>query len=150
MAGPTVAQIAATAQPGESLWHFLAQIPGSQDAQIWYALVFGASLGMVIHYIRRWAEQEIAGNLWDYLFCQTPRRTLLSVLGILSWSAGEVAAGLFTTAEGAFIGWALVIISGLKTGYAGDSLLNKSVRQVWPDEKRAQKLSVVTTEERKP
>lgn len=143
MAGPTVAQLAVAIPPQESLWRFLMQIPASSEAQIWYALVLGASLGMVIHYIRRWAEQEIAGSLWDYLFWQTPRRTLLSVLGILSWSAGEVAAGLFTTADGAFIGWALVIISGLKTGYAGDSLLNKSSRSQWTDDQRAQRLSAV-------
>jgi len=119
------AQTIAQAKHQQTLWDFLAALPTTQEAQIFYALIIGCALGMLAHYVRQWASGNAAGGLIDYLFLASPKRTLLTVIGVVSWSAGEVATGLFTTSEGAFVGWALVILSGLKTGYAGDSIINK-------------------------
>jgi hypothetical protein len=122
-AGITIAQ----AHAQEPLWTFLAKLPFTYDAQIFYALLLGGLLGMVGHYLRRWGSGEIAGSLLDYMVRQHPRATLMAAAGIVTELAGEVGTGLFTTTEGAFVGWALVILSGIKTGYLGDSIANKGV-----------------------
>lgn len=119
------AQTIAQAKHGQSLADFLLALPTTMEAQIFYALTLGCALGMIIHYVRQWASGNAEGGLLDYLFLAHPRRTVLTVIGVVSWSAGEVATGLFTTEAGDFVGWALVILSGLKTGYAGDSIINK-------------------------
>lgn len=119
----------------DGLLDFLMQLPGTMEAQIFYALLIGSLVGMVAHYLVRWREGDIAGSLWAYLFYENPRRSILSIFGIITWSATEAATGLFFH-EGQFVGWALVIISGIKTGYAGDSLLNKGIRSVWSEDKR--------------
>ncbi len=130
-------QTTIAAGTGGSLITFLLAYPSTQQAQIFYALLIGAVFGMLVNYLRRWLAEEISGSLVDYMFRQNPRRTMLAVFGIVSWCAGEVASGLFVTGGGEFIGWGLVILSGLKTGYAGDSLINKGGRTVWTEERRA-------------
>ena len=120
---PTVAQV--KQGPG-SLWDFLLQLPATTEAQIFYGLVIGCLAGMLVHYVQKWASQEISGGLLDYLFFQYPRHTVLAVIAIGTWSAGEVASGIFVV-DGTFVGWALVLLSGVKTGYMGDALINKAV-----------------------
>lgn len=112
----------------ESLLDFLLALPTTMEAQIFYALVLGSALGMLAHYVRQWASRDVDSSLTDYLFRSNPKRTIMTVIGVIGWSAGEVSAGLFTTSGGAFVGWGLVILSGLKTGYAGDSIINKGKR----------------------
>lgn len=124
--GPTMAQIQAQHPPAQSLWSYLAALPSSGEAQIFYALAVGSIVGMLGHYLKRWSTGEIAGNLVDYLFKQYPRRTALSVFGALTWCAGEVGSGIFLTDAGEFVGWGLIILSGLKTGYLGDSIANRA------------------------
>lgn len=136
MQGIETAQTIAQAKHNQSLWDFLLALPFTQESQIFFALVLGSTFGMLVHYIRVWASGEAGGTLIDYLFRNHPRRTLLTIIAITGWSAGEVSTGLFTTAEGAFVGWGLVLLSGLKTGYAGDSILNKGKREEWTEEKR--------------
>lgn len=135
----TIAQVIASSPSGaiEAPWHYLAGIPFTQQAYIFYMLTLGSIVGMIGHYISRWASGDIAGSLIDYLFRQEGRRTLLAVIGIVSWSVGEVSTGLFVNSEGIFVGWALVLLSGLKTGYTGDSIANKGTRPVWTPELRA-------------
>jgi hypothetical protein len=134
MDAPTIAQIKAI--PNDSLWQFLMQLPMTMEAQIFYALLIGNLIGMAGHYFKQWGTGEIAGNMWAYLVVEYPRKSMLSLFGIITLSATEVATGLFVTAEGMFVGWALVLLSGIKTGYAGDSLLNEGDRAVWSDTKR--------------
>ena len=119
------AQTIAEAKVHTSLWDFLLALPGTMEAQIFYALALGCALGTILHYTKQWLTQEASGSLWDYLFIQHPKRTAMAIFTVLSWSAGEVATGLFVTGDGVFVGWALVILSGLKTGYLGDSIVNK-------------------------
>jgi hypothetical protein len=134
---PTIDQLKAATPPTESLATFLLQLPSTMEAQIFYALVLGSAIGLVGHYLRLWLEGEIEGCLADYLFKQTPKRTVLAIFAIVTWSAGEIGLGLFTTETGQFVGWGLVILSGIKTGYAGDSLVNKGQRPQWSPEQRA-------------
>lgn len=119
------AQTIAQAKHGQSLWEFLQALPATMEAQIFYALVLGCLVGMIGHYLRAYATNQITDCLGEYLFKSNARRTWLTLITVITWSAGEVATGLFTTTDGTFVGWGLVILSGLKTGYAGDSLLNK-------------------------
>lgn len=146
MAGPTVAEVKAVSPPSESLWQFLSQLPGTMEAQILYGLILGCAVGMISHYLRRWSAGEIEGNLIDYMFKDNPRRSFLAVFGIVTWSVGEVATGIFVNDAGTFVGWAIVLLMGWKTGYTGDSLGNKADRPVWTDEQRKQeRVSVAVT-----
>ena len=120
----------------ESLWSFLWALPSSFEAMTLYALVLGAVVGMCAHYITRWATGDIAGSLLNYLFLQNPRATVLAVIGILVELCGEIGTGLFTSQSGEFVGWGLVLLSGLKTGYVGDSIANKGTRVAWTEEQR--------------
>ena len=114
--------------PGESLWQFLAALPGSNEAQQFYALLLGAVVGMIGHYVRAWATGGASGSLYAYMIKDSPQSSALAVLGVVAWCIGEVSTGLFVTSSGEFVGWGLVVMSGLKTGYAGDSLINKGAK----------------------
>ena len=136
MTAPTVAQIAVTAPPSESLWHFLAQMPASQEAQILYGFILAGIVGMIAHYIVRWAYGQIEGSLWKYLFVDSPRRTLLAFIGLAGLALTAVSTGIFTTPEGLFTGWSNVLWTGLTTGFGSDSVANKGSRPIWTDEQR--------------
>lgn len=139
MNAPTLAQVAIVAPPQESIWHYLAEVPFTMEAQIFYGLLIGALIGMLGHYLRAWTSGELAGGLIDYLFRDNPRRSALAMFSVVTWCLGEVSTGLFATETGQFVGWGLVLLSGIKTGYAGDSLLKKGNRQAWTDEQRTEK-----------
>lgn len=129
-ASQTIAEIK-RAHP-ESLWSWIFNVPSTIEAQIFAALTIGSMLGMAGHYFRQWASGDIAGSLNEYLFTTYPRRTALAIFGAVTWSAGEVGSGLFITDTGEFVGWALILISGIKTGYLGDSLANRGARPATP------------------
>jgi hypothetical protein len=135
MNAQTIAQ-AKDAAP-ESLWHFLAALPATMEAQIWYALLIGGAIGMVGHYIKGRSSGEIAGNPLDYFFRDNLWRSIGAAVAVASELFTEIGLGLFTSDAGVFVGWGIVMLSGLKTGYLGDSVVNKSTRPVWSAEKRA-------------
>ncbi len=126
---PTIAQVHAT-QP-ESLWAFLAALPGTMEAQIWYALILGGVIGMIAHYGKARATGLITGNPIDYFFRDNVWRSLAALGAIAAELFGE-SAGLFTNEAGQFVGWGLVILSGIKSGYVGDSILNKGAKPEQP------------------
>lgn len=132
---PTIAEIKSGAP--ESLWHFLGQLPGSWEAQVWYGLVLGGILGMLGHYIRGRSAGNISGSPIDYFFRDNVWRSVASASAVAGELFAEIGAGLFTTEAGIFVGWGLVIVSGIKSGYGLDSLVNKSSRDAWTPEKRA-------------
>ncbi len=137
MDAPTIAQIQAAALPSESLWAFLAVLPYSQEAQIFYALLLSGTFGIAGHYLFKWLTGEIDGNLWEYLFVNYPKRTALSFVSYIGWIVGLVGTGLFVTKSGDFVGWGIVLVLGLTNGYSVDSLANKTQRKEWTPEKRA-------------
>jgi len=132
----TVAELKVATPPGNDLWSFLMQLPTTHEAQVWYALLLGGIVGMIGHYIRGRAANNIGGNPIDYFFRDNVWRSIGAMVAVASELFGEVGSGLFTTDAGAFVGWGLVLLSGLKTGYLGDSLVNKATRPEWPPEKR--------------
>lgn len=137
----------------QDFWGWLLQLPETRDAQMCYALIFGCAVGMIGHCIRGIQSGEIAGNPLDYFIRQNPWRSVSTAIGVIMWSVGEVAAGIFVSDSGVFIGWGAVVLSGVKTGYAGDSLVNKGDRVVWSKEKRdaaATVSAVADAEDKKP
>ena len=134
MQSPTIAQL--KAQAPESLWHFLLSLPTSMEAQIWYALTLGAVLGMVGHYIRARVNGSISGSPVDYFFRDNLWRSIGAAIAVMGELVAEITSGLFFTDAGLFVGWAIVILSGIKTGYLGDSLVNKGQRVIWTEEQR--------------
>lgn len=134
MQAQTIAQ--AKLETSESLWHFLLALPTTMEAQLMYALLIGGAVGMLGHYIRGRSSGDIAGSILDYFFRDNVWRSIGAMASVASELFVEVGSGLFTTAEGTFVGWGLVLLSGLKTGYLGDSLVNKGTRQEWTEKKR--------------
>lgn len=120
----------------DSLWHFLAQMPATTSAQIFYGLILSGLVGMLLHYVVKWAQGDITGSLFAYLFTDNPRRSVLSLSVLVGELVGEVGAGLFTNEAGVVVGWAVVLLSGFKTGYLIDSIANKGNRPVWTVEQR--------------
>jgi hypothetical protein len=134
-AGPTIAQ--AKAASPESLWTFLAALPSTMEAQVWYGLLLSGAVGIAAHYFYKWANDEIQGNLFNYLFRQYPKRTILSFSAYVAWTLSLVGTGIFTTSSEEFVGWSIVLILGLTNGYGVDSLANKGGRAIWDAETRA-------------
>ena len=134
MDAPTIAQAKAAAP--ENLWHFLVSLPQTMEAQIWCALMLGGLVGMVGHYIRGRASGNIAGNPMDYFFRDNLWRSVMAVLAVAAELFGEIGTGIFTTSNGEFVGWGIVLLSGLKSGYGLDSLVNKATRPEWTPAKR--------------
>lgn len=139
-AAQTIAQAKAAAP--ESLWSFLSSLPETFEAQVLYALILGAVLGMIGHYVRGRSGGQISGSPIDYFFRDNIWRSAMAAITVIAELFTEVGSGLFTTDAGLFVGWGLVLLSGLKTGYAGDSLINKGSRVTWTDEQRAAKTEV--------
>ena len=141
MTSPTVAQLALATPPAQSLWAFLAQLPNSMEAQILLGFMLAGILGMLGHFVVKWAYGQIAGNLIAYMFTgdKNMRRTLLATIALLSVALTAVSTGIFTTAEGVFVGWANVLWQGVLTGFGSDSVVNKGGRSIWTDEQRIAK-----------
>ncbi len=134
MNAPTIAQ--AKLESSESLWQFLIALPTTMEAQLMYALVIGGIAGMGAHYVRGRASGNIAGGPLDYFFRDNVWRSVGAMGAVVGELFTEVGLGLFTTDAGAFVGWGVVLLSGIKTGYLGDSLVNKGTRQEWTEKKR--------------
>lgn len=129
----TIAQVKLEAP---DLWDFLLAVPMTQTAQILYALLIGGALGMLAHYVRGRASGDIAGSLTDYFFYNNIWRSVAAMIAVIAELFGEAGLGLFVTDAGTFVGWGVVIMSGAKTGYIGDSLINKGQRGEWTEKKR--------------
>lgn len=137
MQAQTIAQ--AKAQDPESLLHFLASLPSTFEAQLFYALIAAGTLGMMANYAVKWAKNEIAGDLLDYLL-QNKRATALSFFTYVGISLAAIYGKSFTVTEAdVFVGWGMVFWLGLLNGFGIDSIVNKGQRPVWTPEQRAQK-----------
>lgn len=130
---PTIAQAKLEAP---NLLDFLLAVPFTQTSQILYALLLGGALGMIAHYVRGRAAGNIAGSPADYFFRDNIWRSVGAMMAVVAELFGEAGLGLFVTEAGSFVGWGVVIMSGAKTGYIGDSLINKGQRQEWTEKKR--------------
>lgn len=128
----TIAEVKAAAP--ESLWHFLGQLPATMEAQQFYALMLSGFVGMAAHYLNKWATGQIEGNLWNYLFNDHARSTVLSVTAYIGFALTTVTSGAL---DGA--GWFTALWMGATTGFAIDSIANKGTRPAWTDEQRANK-----------
>lgn len=100
-------------------------------AQFWVLVLFG-TVGMAGNYLWKWLRDEITGSLWNYLTRQYPKRTALAYATFIGYAATTVLSPVL---DGA--GWGVVVNLGLTTGFAIDALVNKSDRQVWTAQERA-------------
>jgi hypothetical protein len=117
------------AQP-ESLWQFLSQVPGSFEAQIFYAFMIAGVIGIFGNYGAKWLYGEISGNPLLYLFIDYPKRTLLSYCTYLVFEASKIMAGIFFTDAHDFVGWGIVFAMGIPDGFACDALVNKGRKKI--------------------
>lgn len=110
----------------ESLTSFLAGLPGTFEAQLFYAVVIFGLLGMLANYTRRWLQDDTGGwHFFAYLFREYPKRTMLSIFTTLATGVGMIASGVFETATGEFVGWMNVIVVTFNNGFTFDAITNK-------------------------
>jgi len=127
--GPPVQDALANASAqNQSLFQYLIAFLTGRETEIYGALLFFGVIGMIGNYTKRWLTGEIAGSLFDYMFRQHPRATMLAACSIAAELFGEVGLGLFTSASGEFVGWSMVIATALKSGYIFDSMANKGTK----------------------
>jgi hypothetical protein len=131
----TIQQIRQT-EP-ESLWHFLAQLPHSLEAQILLGLVIAGFAGMLVSWLAKWSAGEAHGFL-AYCFKNQIKRSVASVLTFLGVILTAVTSDMFTSASGEFVGWTNVLVNGFAVGFGSDSAINKGQRTVWTENKRAE------------
>lgn len=137
MQSPTIQQL--KTQTPDSLWHFLAALPSSFEAQLLYGLLLAGALGMIANYTVKWAKDEITGSLWAYLFCQNFKGTMLSFFSYTGLAITSIAANIFITDAGSFVGWSTVMWFGVTNGFAVDAIANKGTRPVWTPKQREEK-----------
>lgn len=135
MTGPTVADVKSTQV---DLWHFLAQMPSTLEAQQLCGLMIAGVVGMCGHYLVKWAQGEIAGSLVQYLFVDSLRKTMLSFFTYVGFALTTIASPALTVDGGGSVDWFTVLWIGLTSGYAIDSIANKGTRPTWtPDQREA-------------
>jgi hypothetical protein len=116
------------AEGHETLWTFLARIPTSFEAQVFYGLMLTGVGGSIASWLWKWA-QGVAG---------AKHYTLRYALGQVLWLAGSAIGAIstmgFSTDDGNFFGWWSVIWFGALAGFGGEV---KNERPEWSPEKRA-------------
>lgn len=132
-----------------SLWDFLLALPATQEAQMFYALLIGGAVGMCIHYLHGRAVGDIAGSPVDYFFRVNVWRSVAAMFAVVAELFSEAGIGIFISDAGEFVGWGVVLMSGIKTGYVGDSLVNKGQRAEWTDKKRDAVEAIKESEDKK-
>lgn len=122
---PTIAERAP-----QTLWEFLAALPGSWELQLFYGLMLSGSAGQFAHYAVKWARDEIRGNLFCYLW-ENKKTTTLSFFTFIGVAITAIASGTFTGDHGGFVGWRMVFWMGITNGFTIDALVNKTARAEW-------------------
>lgn len=132
LAAEAIATIERTPTP---LSVFLASLPGSWEMQLFYGLMLSGTCGMLAHYAVKWARDEIKGGLFTY-FRTNLKSTALSFFGFIGIAIGFIASNAFTGDLGGFVGWKLVLWTGINTGFTIDAIVNKTPRAEWTRDER--------------
>lgn len=103
----------------------------SRELVKFIVLVTCGLIGMVCNYAYKWIRDEARGGLYSYMFGSYPRRTLLAIGAVMGWALFMIGTPI---TEGA--GWSALINLGLTTGFAFDSILNKTDKVIWTDAER--------------
>lgn len=80
-------------------------------------------VGIVAHYVSKWARGEIKGNLFYYLFIDNPKWTLATLMGFFASAAGLLAAGSISMSTDPL----MLLGAGFGIGWACDSAITKGV-----------------------
>jgi hypothetical protein len=121
------------------LSEFLSGLPGSWEMQLFYGLMLSGTLGMLAHYVLKWARDEIKGNLFCY-WIVNGKKTLLSFLTFTGIAATAVMNNAFVTEYGGFVGWKLVLWMGWTNGLVIDVIVNRTDRARWSIHERQRKV----------
>lgn len=122
---PELAQTVLQAkESSETIWQFLAVLPETQGAQIFYGLLLGGLIGGLSSWLLKWARKE-AGCLVNYVFTDDIRYTVLAASGFLGICITALSSGIFVTEQGQFVGWANVLWFGVTNGFGADVAINK-------------------------
>jgi hypothetical protein len=114
----------------ETLWHFLAELPVSVEAQIVYGYSLAGIAGSVGSFLWKWSQGMADRTHWS------PRYFVGQILWIIGSGVGAVMTVGFTTDSGEFFGWLAVLTTGALAGFSGD-LKVKERREPWTDDQRA-------------
>lgn len=121
-----------------SLWDFLAQLPFSFEAQLFYGMMLAGSLGMGVNWMVKWLRNELPCFV-TYMFKNNVKRSLLAILTLAGTILTAISTDIFV-ADDKFVGWLNVLWTGATTGFAVDATLNKGTREEWSPEERAKRV----------
>lgn len=134
---PTIAE-----QQPESLWQFLQALPKSREAELFWGLMIGGTIGMIGHYVLKWTRNEIVENLFVYLWINK-RSTLYSFFSYVGVAIAAIGSNAFTVdvlvlgiKKQVFVGWKVVLWMGVTNGFTIDAIVNRTKRAEWDWNKR--------------
>lgn len=100
---------------GESLWVFLTRLPGSFEAQVFYALAVSWFVGALGSWLWKWSQGQAEG---------AKHFTHQYIIGQLLYGVGVSIAAIMTvgfqTEGGEFFGWLSVLWCGGFAGFSGE------------------------------
>lgn len=143
---PTIAQLREIRPEG--LWHWLASLPDTFEAELLMGLLLAGFVGAMISWLIKWSVGE-AGGLIDYCFRSSFKRTVGAVMTFLSLIVGFIVSDMFRTEGGDFVGWMNVMVNGFMAGSGSDAIINKGKRVEWTNDKRAKEVTKEQPEEGK-
>lgn len=83
-------------------------------------LSLGAIIGVLAHFSKKYARQEITGNLYHYFVVDYPGNTISALLTLVSVLAAIVATGQLEHMQ-----TAAIVAMGFGSGWVIDSGVNK-------------------------
>lgn len=115
----TAARIVELKGGSESLWVFLARLPTSFEAQVFYALFGSGVIGSLGSWLWKWSQGVADASHF----------TARYVAGQVLWLVGASVAAIFTvgfqTEDGVFFGWLSVLWAGGFAGFSGEIKFKK-------------------------
>ena len=100
----------------QTLWGFLAKLPLSFEAQVFYGLFISGLCGAFLSWAWKWSQgqSDIAVHHFN------PRYLVGQLLWLGGISVTAILTVEFQTASGEFFGWLSVLSTGALSGFSGE------------------------------
>lgn len=112
----------------------IKQIFDNPDAAAAIIFCVSATIGQVMHAVKKWADGEVASPLaW---ITSGLRRTVGALMGNLGGMIVLIQTGVLGPVLALPNGWWAIFLFGFMNGFTADSALNKTTRAAWTPEQR--------------
>jgi len=114
----------------------LSKILASPDVAAAIIFCASASIGQVMHAIKKWGDGEV-DSLTGWL-TNNVRRSVGAAIGNMGGMLVFIQTGVLGPMLALPNGWWAIFLFGFMNGFTADSALNKANREAWTAEKRAE------------